>query len=878
MSPAFLQTKFHIPPRRDTSVPRPRLVERLNAGLAEHRKLTLVCAPAGYGKTTLITEWLRTLYNNTPRVAWLSLEPSDNDLNRFFAYVLAAFQQAHPSIAPKIEPFLNLQQLPRFELVLDEVLNHLNTVETAVILVLDDYHLINNTHIHEALEYFLEHQPTLIHLVITTRQDPPLPLARLRARGQMTEIRAHDLRFSPQEAYQFFTTSMKLDVSNEVTNTLDERTEGWAVGLQLAGLALQNQADPMRFIETFRGSHRYVLDFLAEEVIHQQKEEVRSFLMQTSILERFNAQVCCALTDRHDAQATILHLEQANLFIVPLDDDRIWYRYHHLFSEYLRTLLNKSEQNDLYKKAATWFAANNLMVEAVQYALQSEDSDWAAKIIDQALTTAATWSGGNVALLTSWLDALPLSAFHNQPELSLNASRVLYLSGRFDQALQLIELAEQGLVSLPATAHTEQLDALAALYRGAIAAVRGQVAFAIDKVKYAQTHLSQDNHLAQARACFSLGLAYELSGQTTQAVQNYLQSCEQARLAGVVFLAVHACCAAAQLQMKQGRLTLAEQTCLNSLQLANGVDIPPLGLAYTILGNIAMERNLLTTAEKQIRQGIELSKQGGLWDDIVLGLIYLTRLFTIQGKINAAHSATQEASQIFARFEEPRLSLISSAVTARLQLFLGEHQAALDWAKTYQSKRNQIQHEFADVTLARILLANQALETLPEILLPLLEQANQADLKQTSMEVMLLFSLFYLAKQEIKPALEWLKKSIKLAAAEGFTRLFLDEGTLLLELLPKVRQAAPEFVDSLLETLQPESKSPSSPLDSLISPLSEQEQRVLQLIVDGLSNREIASQLFISVGTAKWHVHNIFQKLGVNNRPQAIAKARELGI
>ncbi len=896
MAIRLLATKFHIPPWRAAALPRPRLLEQLTAGLRENRKLTLISAPAGYSKTTLVSSWLHQLAgeqgsrgageksspllpgSSAPlRFIWLSLDEADNDPARFLSYWLAAFQQVAESISEKIQPLLSLPplRLPPINVLLDELLNELAALEFPILLTLDDYHLITNPQIHQALDYFIDHQPAQIHLVLTTRADPPLPLARLRARGQMTEIRARDLRFTPEEERRFFELSLNLALAEDSLRALDERTEGWAVGLQLAGLALQNQSDALRqrFIETFRGSHRYVLDYLAEEVIRQQGEEIRAFLTQTSILDRFNADLCSALTGRADAQAVIAHLEQVNLFIVPLDDERIWYRYHHLFADYLRTLLSQPEQSELNKKAAAWHEANDLPVEAVQYALASADAEFAADVIERALINNSIWSGGNLALLSAWLDALPPPAFHGRPQLSLNAAHILYLSGRFELAEERLAQTEQALRSTP---DAEQMLALAKLYRGSIAAVRGQARQAIEQITFAQARLPQGDHLAHARAFFSLGLAYQLSDQTERAVQNYLQSSDEAAAAGVLFLAIHARCAAAQVQITQGRLHLAEQSCRQAIQLAEGVRLPPLGLAWIVLGGIALERNDLAAAERLLQDGIALARQGGLMDDVVVGLAFLARLraHLTPGDKTGVLAAIQEVQAIIRGYGVERMDILAAAHLARLQLFMGQQQAAVQWAAVYQAVRGESRREFEELTLARILLATGQLDPLPAILQPLLEKATAAGQGQTCIEVMLLLGLFHQARQDPQAALEWLGQSLRLAAPEGYARLFLDEGQPLLDLLPKARQAAPEFVDTLLGM----SQSKSEALAALPDPLSEQELRVLHLIVAGKSNQEIAAELVISVGTAKWHVHNILQKLGVSNRPQAIARARALGL
>ena len=876
MTIRLLSTKFHIPNWREGSISRPRLLEQLSAGLRERRKLALVSAPAGYGKTTLISEWIHSLRAG-PGVAWLSLDPADNDPERFLAYLLAAFQRADSAVGEKVGPLLALPQLPPGEMLLDELINVLSEADAAVLLVLEDYHAISNPAIHAGLDYFLDHQPAGVHLVITTRQDPPLPLPRMRARGQMTEIRARDLRFTLEETRLFLGQAMKLDLVEAAAGVLEERTEGWAVGLHLAGLALRNMPDPMRFIETFHGSHRYVLDYLAEEVIRQQGEEMRAFLTQTSVMNRFNAEACRALTGRDDAQAVITRLEQANLFVVPLDDERVWYRYHHLFSDYLQTLLSQAEQIELYKKASAWYEGNDYAVEAVQYALASSDAEFAAGVVERVVNKNTTWSDGNIAQLSSWLDALPAQALRARPQLALNASRLLYLSGRFDLAEQRITQVEEALAAQPATPETEQMLALAALYRGSIASVRGHVEQAIAHTTFAQQRIPRENHLAHARGFFSLGLAYEVADQTERAVDHYLLASDEAAQAGVQFLAVHARCAAAQAQIKQGRLSAAEQTCQAALQMAGGASIPALGLVWIVLGGIALERNDLAGAETMLRDGIALSRSGGLVDDGIVGLAHLGRLHAAKRRRPEAYAALQEASSILRMFNVPRMAAVATVFRACLDLAFGDLPAAEQWAASYQANRAAFADDFADLTLARVLLATGRPDAIPGLLQPLLEKAEAAGRAQARIEGMLLLSLYHRARQELQTALEWLGKSLRLAAPEGYTRIFLDEGDALIDLLPKARAAAPEAVDRLLRIARPDGQTRSTANQQLIEPLSEQEQRVLRLIIAGRSNQEIAEELVISAGTAKWHVHNILQKLGVNNRPQAIARARELG-
>ena len=877
MPDRLLETKFHTPLWRSEGILRSRLLDQLQMGLSEQRKLTLVAAPAGYGKTTLITSWLNSLPEQTQHI-WLSLEKSDSDPARFLSYLVTAWSRVSDFEIDNFLELLSEPQLPPFQNILDEVINALARLEEPAILVLDDYHIITNPLIHEMLEYFLEHQPHQAHLVITTRSDPPFPLARLRARGQMTEVRASDLRFTKEEAGRFFNQSMQLVLEDEEVRSLEMRTEGWAVGLQLAALALKNLTEPKKFVETFRGSHRYVLDYLAEEIIRQQRDELRKFLVQTSILERFNAESCEALTGNPDSQDLLSELEQANLFLIPLDDERVWYRYHHLFADFLRTELSKVETESLYKKAALWHEQNDLLAEAVQYAIASGDLEFLADVIDWGLKKDTNWSGGNLTLFADWLDVLPPQVFQSRPALSLNASHILYLLGRFDLAEKQIDQTEQTLHALPSSPEKEQMLVLASFYRGSIAAVRGDSQQAIEKITFAQERLPKENHLQHARGFFSLGLAYELSGQTELALKNYFRSSEEAQSARVLSLAIHALGSAAQVQVGRGQLYLAEQTCQQAIQIAGGKRLLPLGLVEIILGNIALERNELASAEEFLKNGIALSRWGGLMDDLVLGLAHLSRLHVYQGRIPIAFDTAQELSTIIQGFGVERMSMLAAAYIASLQILTGQEGSAVQWAAEYQAVRNEYQYHLADLTLVRFLLKTGEYQNIPSILDDLLKQGQAEGRVQVRLESMILMALIHRAEKNIPSAVDWLSQALGLAAPERFIRIFLDEGEALLELLPQARHAAPELVDAILGILQSETDSHPSPFDQLIDPLSEQELRILKLLVAAKSNKEIADELFISVGTAKWHVHNILQKLGVGNRSQAVARARKLGL
>ena len=860
-------------------VARPRLLDQLNSGWRGGRRLTVVSAPAGYGKTTLVVEWLASLTREGERArsAWLSLEEADNDPLRFARYFLAAFQRLDNTLGGQAQSMLGLPASPSLSNVLDDLLNDLAGVDVSLLLVLDDYHVISNTQIHTALEYFLDHQPASIHLVLTTRADPPFPLARLRARRQMTEIRARDLRFTVAEARTFMGLA-NLPLAEDALRALDERTEGWAAGLQLAALALQHISNPDAFIETFHGSHRYVLDYLAGEVIQQQDAETRAFLVQTCLLARFNADLCHSLTGRSDSQALIARLELSNLFIIPLDDERRWYRYHHLFADYLRSLLSKTEQAALYKKAAAWHEASNMTSEAVRYALACGDYDFAAQVVENALDKNSTWSDGNLTQLAAWLKDLPPAVIQIRPRLGVKAARIAYIQGLFDQAERHLTQVEKYLQEFPSTQDARQLMATVMLNRGSMAAVRGDFEQAIALIPPAQAHIPPEDHQSHARAFLRLGLAYEMAGQTSQALETYLRSSAEARLADVFYLVVSGLCSAAQIQILQGRLKLAAQTCQEVIQLTNGARLPALGLAWTIQGMIALEHNDLPAAEALLQDGIALSRKGSLYGDLVIGLILWARLQSYRGDGEKMQAAMDEALSIIRSVGAPRSERLAHVYVARFNLYLGKQEAAARWAGEYQAGRLKPFPEFEELTWAHILLSSKDLELIPGILHPLLEKATAAGRMQTSLEAMLLLGRYHHARRETATALEWLKKALELAESEGFLRIFLDAGQRLLELLPRIRSAAPGLVNQILNMTPVRAENRNATIAGLPEPLSEQELRVLKLITAGKSNAEIAAELVISIGTAKWHVHNVLQKLEVGNRPQAIARARELGI
>ncbi|PKN99574.1 MAG: hypothetical protein CVU42_07635 [Chloroflexi bacterium HGW-Chloroflexi-4] len=884
MESPIIGTKINVPINRKDGVRRQRLLDLIQNGVSNQCKLTLISAPAGYGKTTLVTDWITDnchIQSKPCRVAWYSLDQFDNSLEQFISYWLSALQRINVIDADFINNLTPQFSYLKPSAFVSSLVDPIISQNAQIVFVLDDFHVISNPEIHGLVEKIVEYMPGNFHVIVITREDPILPLSRLRVRSQMVEIRARDLRFTSQEANDFFSQTMNLQLNQEIIAVLESRTEGWAAGLQLAALAIKNNPDPKKFIETFGGSHRYVLDYLAEEVLSSLPAYTREFLVQTSILDRFNYYVCEAITGRDDSEAILEKLIQTNMFIIPLDNEQGWYRYHHLFANFLLTELDDQMQKELYQKASLWFEANGFERESVRYALASKNDHFAADIIERVMQKGKTWSGGDLHLITKWISSLPDEAFATRPFLSLQASRLFYLSVNFEKAESLLDQTEKFLEdNQNHSFENKKLLGMTSTFRGAIAAMRGETNKALAHLDMALPYIDKDDFLTQARSSFSFGQANELMGKTDDAVRNYLDSSRLALKAGVIYLAVNALCTAALAQISQGNLSLAEKTCQQALDLTGNEHIPPHGLALSILGAIAYEKFDLDLALHLIKSGLELSNLGGLKDDLAMGLIFLERVFTARGENNQAQVFLEQAIAILNAYGIRRFTNLGAACSARFQLEKGNKNSALFWAEKFISDRNLMHakylSEFEDLLLCRILLECGTIENVPTILEPLEKRTRLEGRERFHLEAMLLLAIYYQTKKDMPQVMFWLEKALESAENQGQKSLFLIEAKSLLNLLPRLRAAAPNLVDAIIAKVHSEEFLTPEAFKKLIDPLSEQETKVLNLIIAGKSNQEIASELYISNGTAKWHVHNILQKIGASNRYQAIVLAREL--
>ncbi len=910
----LLVTKLALPPVRADLVPRPRLTNQMQLGI--QRPLTLIAAPAGFGKTTLLSAWLEHAPNP---IAWISLEPGDDDLTRFWSYVFTALEHPHPGSGTSALALLQgsaPQQPPPIETVLTIWINGLAALSHEVVLILDDYHLITAPPIHRSITYLIDHLPHQLHLVMATRADPPLPLARLRTHGHLTEIRAADLRFTSEETTAFLTRTLGLNLSSEDIAALEARTEGWIAGLQLAALSMRGHQDIPAFLKAFTGSQRYIIDYLTEEVLARQSEAVQSFLLQTAILERLQGSLCEAvigeLGGEANGQMMLEQLEQANLFLVPLDDERRWYRYHQLFAEALRHRLQRKHPTlvpELHQRASAWYEQQGLTYDAVHHALAATDFAQAARLIEQAFNSLVR--RGEIATLQRWAAALPNELVRSNIELSVLQGWLLFVSGKNDAAEQHLQDIERTFGINPVSdEHSEQQTMpgrafnLAAI-RGRIAAIRASIAVTQGDIprtialsRLALEYLPKEN-ISRAYAAWYLGRAYWLSGDVRAASIALAEASHvswEVNHLYCVFMVTHDL---AHVQKLQGHLHLADQTYRQALQqaLERGGDLPAIGPAYVGRGNLEYEWNHLDAATSLLQEGIKLCERTGNGRAILQAYITLAFIKQAQGDADGASAIMQQVVQIT---ERQNLSQYRGAQVeasqAWLSLMQGDEAAILRWVQHCGLSLDQeVTHlrEREYLTLVRVLIAQRRLDEVKQWLESLLQLAEAQERMGSAIEILMLQAEALHASDEVNQAIELLSRALSLAEPEDYIRLFVDEGVPMARLLVQMRTlrrseytVSTVYREKLLSALggthdegTPHSAAAPSPgTHPLIEPLSERELEVLRLIVAGCSNREIAYRLVIAVSTVKWYVNTIYSKLQVESRTKAIARARELNI
>jgi LuxR family maltose regulon positive regulatory protein len=897
----LVATKFHIPPAG--FLPRPQLLARLAQGMG--RGLTLISTPAGFGKTTLLGAWAR---RSRHRAAWLSLDDGDNDPARFWRYVAAALDQVRPGVLELVSPLLRGPQ-PPLEAVTTTVINELTglSAESAVTLILDDYHLIEAPAVHSSVVFLLDRMPIGLRLVLTSRADPPLPLARLRGRGQLAELRAADLRFTLAETAAFLREATGLDLAAASVAKLQERTEGWAVGVQLAALSLQGHADPERFVESFAGSHRYVLDYLTQEVLARQSEQIVTFLLETAILVQLSGPLCDAVTGRIDSQQVLEQVEQANLFVVPLDEVRGWWRYHHLFSDLLRARLEQTRPDrvpELHRAAAAWHEAHGFADDAVRHTLAAGEIAWAARLVEENVEALLRRSEG--VTLGRWLSALPAELVASRARLCLAQAVAAVVGSQVEAVERMLSAAERALAASGEEPHKPSVGralsvlanvpAAIAFLHADVARLRGDAARAVAYDQQALNHLDKSDWLLGSHVAWNLAVADWMSGRPRQAEEALVEVVAERRAAGEGYLAMRVAYDLGQVQRAQGRLGAALATYRQGLKTTGEASpqLPHIGMAHIGMAQVLYERNELPAAKRHATQGVALCQQLAYTQPLATGLGMLARIRQAEGDVAGALEAIAQAQRIPL---SPQVVALHNPVPvwrARLLLAKGEVAEAARWADARGmgvADQPDYPREIEYLVLARVLLAQQK----PDQALALLErlhgQAEAQGRTGSVVEVQALEALALAAGGDQTAGMSTLADALAAAAPEGYVRVFVDEGALMARLLARLATASraaavpPPYMERLTRAFQPGRASHVAHTTreapggtELAEPLSNREFQVLRLLAAGKSNQQIADELVVVVDTVKKHVGHILDKLEATNRTQAVARARALGL
>jgi LuxR family transcriptional regulator, maltose regulon positive regulatory protein len=900
----FIPQRFSTGPQRPFLIPRPHLHPKLRAGL--ENRLILVSAPTGFGKTTLLADWIRSndelgrmkdeageLHPSSfipHHFCWLSLDEGDNDPALFLGYLIAALQTAAPALGQTAVHLLQSLPPPMPEVVLTAVINELTAVTEPIVLVLDDYHAITAPAIHAALIFLVAHQPPNLHLVITSRADPPLPLARWRARREMAELRAADLRFTVDETAVFLNDVMGLNLTAADIAALEERTEGWIAGLQLAALALHEQADTAAFIQSFSGSHAYILDYLLDEVLERQPPVTRDFLLQTAVLDRLCGPLCDALTGQSGSQMMLEQMAHANLFILPLDNEQRWFRYHRLFADVLRHRLRQESPAlwpELYHRAAVWHEQQGLIPAAIQYALAGDDLEQAVALIEPVILP--TVLSGQLVTAEGWLNALPEDAIRANPSLASGRATTLMLTNRLLEAEPYLQAVEQAAGQSMIPEQRRTIMGWATAIRGQMADYQGDLTAAVNLSRQALALLPQTMSSVRAGILGNIAHAYLVSGDVTPASEQQVR--EQillAREAGNLFARLHSMTRLADLQMLQGRLRQAADAYARASDMVPQLvdDLALSGSAAYFFGLAALryEQNELETAVRLLAQGMA-ALAGPLTIEAhaaATGYITLARLKQAQGDGDGALALLAEFKELAQ--QQGFFSLMwdrAAAVQAQLQLRHGYLAAAGQWAAACYPRHHDLAHlpylrETEYLVLVRVLTAQGQAPAADRLLARLLAAAEAAERRHSVIEILILQSLSLQSQHKTAGALLVLQQALGLAEPEGYVRTFLDEGPPLAVLLRHI-QARSAYARRLLAAFPAAEQAVAAQL-APAEILSAREREVLRLVAQGASNQTIAATLVVSIPTAKKHVSNILSKLHAASRTQAVAQARELGL
>ncbi len=892
----LLTSSLLVPKLHPNLITRPGLIKKLDQALIY--PLTLLAAPAGFGKTTLLSQWIEEIKEEHPQIqfAWVSLEAQINARN-FWRMIVAALKKLSFNISPSNSALLE-KDFPPINLVLRVLLNEISSKSEHYILILDDYHHIEEPSIHSTLTFFINNLPPNLHLVLSSRRQPPLPLAQLRARNQLVELREADLRFSTAEITLFCNTLNNLNLSQSEIVALETRTEGWIAGLKLFALSMEgfDELSKHQDILAFTGSQHFILDYLVEEVLQKLPEEIRTFLLHTSIIYRMNASICNAITGQSDGQEKLEFLERSNLFTIPLDQNRHFYRYHHLFRDVLRHQLQQREPQhifDLHRRAAAWYLQQGQVEDAFFHECETQEWDKAVELITPRIS--AHWSRGEVRNIISWLGRLPFEILDAHPTLFLYYTRALLFGGKIQSAEQLLKDAEIMLrmrLSTQVIIEDQQLLGSIHAFQTTIAAVKGEIDTALDLGNQTLSMISTENTDIRAHTINSLGMTYFFQGDMVKAEQFCDEAGDLAQQAGNFYLETVARTYQAQSLEQQGQLKQAGEILENLLDqggLENEIyqtRIPAAGIACAKFGNLLYEWNELEEAKCYLLEAIELGQQLTFGSALWSAYHTLALVRHAQHDPESALELIEEAEHYRMTFSIPIPAKLMKVEHARTALHLGQLEVVERWARTYKAKwliSSNFIEEVEHITLAHLYLYQNKPEeaiTLLERILPVAESCQR---NRQVIEIRILIALALQAIGNLGPAVEMLNFAITQAQPEGYVRTFVDHGQPMASLLQHALEGgnSSNYVIQLLANFSKNRQTSEDKIPAIYYPvetLSSRELEVLQLIAQGESNQEIAENLIIAVTTAKKHVSNILRKLDVKNRTQAAAIGRLLGL
>ena len=901
----ILLPKLQIPPFRLQLVARQHLIQSLDQGL--HRKLTILSAPAGYGKSTLLSEWATGC--KWP-LGWITLESGDNDIERFIAYLISAMQAAESSLSRLssiLETRFSFQPMPP-DAILAILVNQLSLTAERLVLVLDDYHLIDNQEIHGFLNTLLDNLPPNIHLVISTRVDPPIKLARLRAKDQLNEITERELRFTPQEAENFFDIVMGLRLTRAQVTEIEARTEGWITGLQLAGLSLKDRQNPDDLIKTLSGTHRFILDYLAEEVFSDLPAALQTFLLRVSILDRLSPGLCDAVIGdlvgesgvQLQSKIVLDFLDASNLFVIPLDSQRQWYRFHSLFAEFLQDRLESQAADELarlHRQAAIWYAENNLFSEAIRHSLAGGEIDGAADLIQSHAKEYLT--RGEIRTLSNWIEALPEGVITARPQLGLARAWGRLMRDPFDfwntidqqisQIARGFGIARDGLLGSLAESEpgSEQRSGLAefAMLQGFAQRDTTDTSETIKLFNAALEYFPENEKILRSFTLAGLASTYARTGMIKRAEENFAQAAQTSQSANSLYGFVACTDWQATMQAEQGQLTRAATTyrqAIDTLSSQSKFPLPLSGHVYVGLASVLLEWNDVPGALENVQRGLKIGDQVRDIDALLKGHVLLAQIYQILGRPEEMHKAIQDADRTALETKSPGCLHEIQAWKAQLVLAAGDVQEAQQWATRRGlgiNKPMPLPGDIAEIeqfTYIRLLRTmGKAAETLP-ILGALINLQEQSGRKQALIESLVLQASCLRALNRIEEAVRTLARTLLLAEPEGFVRIFILEGQPMAALLRTTgtQGHSPDYVKRLLAAFGEN----LTPQETIIDPLSERELEVLQMIAEGLTNVEIASKMIIAQSTVKTHINRIYRKLDVDTRTQAVVRARQLKI